>query len=476
MRTLCAASVVLLTCCPEGVRAVAPPARLGAEQQRQLKLQETLVGPANKAIDHGKFTEAVRLVRRILEIERAVFGEVRSGDEGVSWPDGLAYLHERREELGKAVSVRQELMRLRKRWHGPGDWRTRDARLDLEDCSGLARLEAVSRRRLGQADEWNARVVRLWRQGRSTEALPLAKEALAVRREVLGDKHRQTAMSWFNLAARYKALYRFADAERCKRQVLAIRKKIPGEKHPDYAQSLNGLASLYRDMGEHRQALPLFRQVLLLRKGALGENHLDYVHNLNNLAALYQALGDYRQALRLFQQALKLLRAGGREKHPDCARGPANLGRLYQDMGEHKRALPLLEQALAIREATLGEKHPTSAANLSALAVLHWGMGDYTKALPLLKQVREFDKATLGEKHPHYAGSLNNLALLYTEMGDYARALPLSYTNPRTLSRLLAPLAGTDTDGCDTHRGYVYQSKRSTCPGRRRGRSIPPTL
>jgi hypothetical protein len=160
-----------------------------------------------------------------------------------------------------------------------------DARLNLEDARLLARLSGEQRRRLRQAEQWNGQVFRLWSQGRSKEALPLAKKALQVRRQILGERHRLTALSWLNLGAQHAAVHQVEPARRCYRRALSIRKEALGERHPDYAISLNNLAMLYRALGEHRLALPLFQQALRLRREVLGEKHPS-LHRLRSATAV----------------------------------------------------------------------------------------------------------------------------------------------------------------------------------------------
>jgi hypothetical protein len=44
----------------------------------------------------------------------------------------------------------------------------------------------------------------------------------------------------------YDAMGNYTAAEPLYKEALAIRKKVLGENHPDYASSLNNLASLYK--------------------------------------------------------------------------------------------------------------------------------------------------------------------------------------------------------------------------------------
>ncbi|MBV8556040.1 MAG: tetratricopeptide repeat-containing protein, partial [Planctomycetaceae bacterium] len=126
--------------------------------------------------------------------------------------------------------------------------------------------QSESDRRLAEADQWNAEVVRLFRQGRYPEATANARQALAIRQQVLG------------------------------------------ARHPDTAQSLNNLALLLKSQGDYAAAKPLYEQALAIDKVALGEKHPGYATDLNNLAALLEAQGDSAAAKPLYEQAVDISR------------------------------------------------------------------------------------------------------------------------------------------------------------------------
>jgi CHAT domain-containing protein len=361
-------------------QAAAPP-RLSPAQKEKLTQRDRWLQRADKHYGAGEIAEAIAALKKGLALERAVFGHVRA--TSLPWLAAQARLQEGREEFREAEEARRELLRRKEELYGRRDWRATDARLDLDYTRLLARLNVKQRQRLRQAGQWNEQVFQLWQGGRSREALPLARKALAVWREVLGEKHRNTAMGWLNLAAQHQALGRWAEAERGYRQARDIRKAMLGETHPLYGNSLNNLAGLYQAMGDYKAALPLYQQARDFHKAGLGVKHPTYAGSLNNLAALYRA------------------------------------------MKEYQAALPLFKQVLDIYEATLGEKHPTYAGSLNNLAGLYQAMGDYKAALPLFQQVLDIRKATLGTKHRDYATSLSGLAMLYQQRGDVARARPL---------------------------------------------------
>jgi CHAT domain-containing protein/Tfp pilus assembly protein PilF len=262
-------------------------------------------------------------------------------------------------------------------------------------------------------------------QGNYSAAEPLYQQALAIVKEVLGEKHPDTAASLNNLAGLYESQGNYSAAEPLYQQALAIRKEVLGEKHPDTAQSLNNLAVLYFSQGNYSAAGPLYQQALAIRKEVLGEEHPDTAQSLNNLAELYRTQGNYSTAETLYQQALAIHKEVLGEKHPYTATSLNNLAELYRTQGNYSAAEPLLKQALAIRKEVLGTKHPYTAQSLNNLGVLYYFRGNYSAAETLYQQVLVIYKEVLGEKHPDIATFLNNLAGLQWAMGDLSQTLAL---------------------------------------------------
>jgi tetratricopeptide (TPR) repeat protein len=261
--------------------------------------------------------------------------------------------------------------------------------------------------------------------GRHIEAEPLYRQAMEIRRRVLGEQHPDFANSVNNLAVLYDSMGRYAEAETLYRQAMEIRRRVLGEQHPDFAISLNGLAGLYDSMGRYAEAEPLSRQAMEVSRQVLGEQHPDFANSLVNLAEMYRSAGRYTEAEPLCRQAMEIRRRVLGEQHPDFANSLNSLAVLYYLMGRNAEAEPLFRQAMEIDRQVLGERHPNFATSLSNLALLYDSTGRHIEAEPLYRQATEIRRQVLGEQHPDFATSLNNLALLYDSMGRYAEAEPL---------------------------------------------------
>jgi tetratricopeptide (TPR) repeat protein len=78
------------------------------------------------------------------------------------------------------------------------------------------------------------------------------------------------------LSKKIGELYRagkFSEAIPLARQLLAIREKAFGRDRPDVAQSLNNLALLYQAQCRYTDAEPLDKRAVAIREKALGRDH-----------------------------------------------------------------------------------------------------------------------------------------------------------------------------------------------------------
>jgi CHAT domain-containing protein/Tfp pilus assembly protein PilF len=271
----------------------------------------------------------------------------------------------------------------------------------------------------------NSQVLRLYSEGRFSEAIPLAVRLLERIEEVFGPEHPLVAAPLNNLAMLYKETGQYARAAPLLERSLAINEKALGPEHPDVASPLNNLALLYHETGEYARAAPLYERALAIREKTLGPKHPDLAMSLNNLAGLHYEMGEYARAAPLHERSLAIREKTLGPEHPDVAMSLSNLALLYYTTGEYARAAPLWERSLAIREKALGPEHPDVAISLNNLAGLYQFTGEYARAAPLFEQSLAIQEKALGPDHREVATSVSNLALVYYATGEYARAAPL---------------------------------------------------
>jgi CHAT domain-containing protein/Tfp pilus assembly protein PilF len=273
-------------------------------------------------------------------------------------------------------------------------------------------------------EQLNSQVLELYSAGRYREAIPLAKQVLAILETALDPQHPNVAIGLDTLAQLYGAAGAHAQAEPLFKRALAIREDALGPQHPDTARSLNNLAAHYHDAGAYSQAEVLLKRVLAIREKTLSPEHPDTARSLNNLAEHYRVVGDFARAEALFKRAVAILEKAVGPQHPETATSLNNLAAVYYNAGRFAQAEQLYKRALAISEKTLPE-HPDTARRLNNLAELYRATGAYAQAEPLCKRALSIFEKTFGPEHPDTARSLNNLAALYHDTGDDARAEPL---------------------------------------------------
>ncbi|MEY3401369.1 MAG: hypothetical protein RLZZ86_984 [Cyanobacteriota bacterium] len=139
---------------------------------------------------------------------------------------------------------------------------------------------------LAEVERLEKQMDKLYKQGRYSEAIPLAERVLAMRKRLLNPEHIDVATSLNNLAELYTSQGRYAEAEPLYHQALEMIKRLFGQEHPRVATSLNNLALLYAKQGRYMEAEPLYRQALNMRKRLLGTEHLQVTESLNNDATL----------------------------------------------------------------------------------------------------------------------------------------------------------------------------------------------
>jgi tetratricopeptide (TPR) repeat protein len=326
----------------------------------------------------------------------------------------------------EALAPAREVAALRTRVQGAEHWQAADAARRVRTLAQVAALPAAARGELAAAIKLDVVGRQLLQQRGHAEAEPLLREALAIRRRVLGGDHPDTATSLHNLAVDLDARGQYAEAEPLLREALAIRRRVLGVDHPDTAASLIELAFNLDARGQYAEAEPLLREALAICRRVLGDDHPQTATSLNNLARNLDARGKYSEAEPLLRQALEINRHVLGAEHADTANSLNNLALNLDARGQRAAAEPLLREALEIYRRDLGTDHPQTVSILNNLAVNLANQGKYSDAEPLLRQALVIRRRVLGADHPDTAISLINLAANLHERGQYAAAEPLS--------------------------------------------------
>jgi serine/threonine protein kinase/TPR repeat protein len=187
--------------------------------------------------------------------------------------------------------------------------------------------------------------VTLEAQSKADEAIELHREALAIRRKVLGDQHPAVAKSLSHLGNALSANHQETEAEVALRDAVAIQRKLLGNENLDLAESLTSLANSYSKNEHGDQAEPLSREALAIRRKLLGDRHPDVAASCQNLANILRRQNKYSEAESLYHEAIGLRGKVLGPNHPLTSQSRQNLYNLLNQEGKVAESVTLEREA-----------------------------------------------------------------------------------------------------------------------------------
>jgi serine/threonine-protein kinase len=278
----------------------------------------SLVGLALLRIDQARLDEAERLAREGLAMTRRLLpptdlaiaratealGRVR--EEQGAYPEAIALFEEAVRQYsvpGRSAEYRGSLHELANAHFYHGDHAVAD--------SINRRALAISRELYGDrdprvAEELNNLGSIQQELGYYTEAERYYREALAITRNWHGEEHHLTATNLTMLGRTLVFQNRYAEGESLLTRALAIQERVFGPVHQRVASTVGELAGIAYMQDRPDDAEPLYRRVIDIYRVVYGEKHQVMGTAVANLAGVYVDRKDYRTAERLYRQALAI--------------------------------------------------------------------------------------------------------------------------------------------------------------------------
>src|SRR5450755_117325 len=183
------------------------------------------------------------------------------------------------------------------------------------------------------------------------------REALTMRRKLLGEPHALVAISLDKLGQQRFYRHDLGEAETLLRQALAMRMQLYGEKNPEVGTNLQNLARVMQSKGDYEQAKQLYRRALEVERATLGDQDIETAIAMSGVASLLEWQGDLEQAESLYRESLAVRTRLQGVENPSAARAMGTLRNLLVTRGKLDAAEPLLMRSLEIRRSKLDEKH-----------------------------------------------------------------------------------------------------------------------
>jgi eukaryotic-like serine/threonine-protein kinase len=279
------------------------------------------------------------------------------------------------------------------------------------------------------------------RLGLYKDAEPLAREALTLRRQLLGDGHPDVATA-LNLAGWIThELGRPKDAEPMLIEAAAIRRSSGERYRADLARSLNDLGVIYNALTRYAAAESVLTESLGLRRALHGDRHRAVGITASNLAAAFYYQGKVDSAMTTQSLALSSLEASVGRDHSRTLIALGNLAAFWRAKGELKATEDTYRDLYERHQRLQGPDHPqTTQTGISlGISIFDRAVGDRDSAAlgeaeTLFRRVLESSERTLGTEHLRVGLALHRVAGVELERGRFRDALATQQRAVRIIS------------------------------------------
>ena len=136
--------------------------------------------------------------------------------------------------------------------------------------------------------------------------MQLLRDALAMTRELLGERHPTTTARMAEYAFAHDLRGNPARAAVLAEPAYAIHAEVRGRTHPDTMTMLGNLAGFHRAAGDFERAVTLYRELHELRQRVLPDDHLLLTIPAHGLGIALRELGQFNESERWLREALRL--------------------------------------------------------------------------------------------------------------------------------------------------------------------------
>jgi len=199
---------------------------------------------------------------------------------------------------------------------------------------------------LAEAVELTKSVVKLFKESKFDEALPLAKRALEIRERLLPPKDQRVSLSLGYLGDVYMAKRDYNNARKVFERLLTLQEERLGPTDVNLAFTLDRLALLSFREGKSEKSEELYQRALAIREKAFGPESVQVADTLYALGQLYRIRGKYDRALDTYKQSLMIYGRSKGVETPEFERARNGLSCVGYESGNKK----IFKEAEAIQK------------------------------------------------------------------------------------------------------------------------------
>lgn len=266
------------------------------------------------------------------------------------------------------------------------------------------------------------------------------KEALEIRRKLLGEAHPATLRSTAEMGHLLEVRGQLAAAAPYVRAALDGRRRILGPQHPETLASLHAYGATLLALGRRDEAEPMLRAAVDGKRAVLGPEHPSTLESIEQMLVLLQHANRLPEAEQLLTEALHVSSSALGDEHSATLSLLDRRASLSWRQGKLAEAEAQCRKALALHRKVLGDEHPRTLELLFGLATVLAERGALQEAEASLREVLKIQVRVQGARHFRTLTTRNNLARLLQQRGRHDEAA----RELRALARLAPKAVGPD--------------------------------
>jgi serine/threonine protein kinase len=281
----------------------------------------------------------------------------------------------------------------------------------------LKRLMQEARDRLGphsefflQSESTLAKVISL--NQRFDEAIPMAREALALTTDIDGPHHPLVADRKFRLAQVLIEAKQYDEGIRLCSEARADLLAVSGKETEESVTIANDLGIVYYQQKRYAEAAPLFQLALDYNVKAFGEAFSGSREDMNDLAFVYAGLGRFDEAIETQARAVALDARTIGPDHPEALWREKSLGGFYERSGDLNKAEAIYRSVLTRARGRFVNGEWDLGQMEFALGALLAKQGKTDEARNVLTESAALLDKSLGAADPHTKAAQAALAAL----------------------------------------------------------------
>ncbi|MCG6964704.1 MAG: serine/threonine-protein kinase, partial [Acidobacteria bacterium] len=292
-------------------------------------------------------------------------------------------------------------------------------------------------------------------RGRRVQVIDVLDDAAARVESAFARQPLDRASVLLTLASTYEALGAYDSARPLAEEALAIRRERLGERHAGTLDARDRLAVIMGRQGELEAAEPILREVAAARARLLGGLAPPTVASRRHLAEVLEKRGAYDEARRILQQLIDGLDAGGSHRAEEAIAARIELAHVVGRQGDDRQATELQRKTLEASTEVLGAQHPTTLKLQCDLATSLARGGHYEESEKLFRRTAELRADVLGPDHADTLTALNGLGNVLRSERKFAEAEDVLQRVYETRTRVLGP-KHPDTAAALGNLGVLY--------------------